>query len=78
MALCQFIPGPASSQVGFAQGMMRAGRLGALAAFTAFTLPSALILIVFATTAASISGPLGTGALNGLKIFAVAIVAQAV
>ncbi len=78
VALCQFIPGPASSQVGFALGLMRAGWLGALAAFSAFTLPSALILIVFAMTAAAISGPLGTGALNGLKIVAVAIVAQAV
>lgn len=78
VALCQFLPGPASSQVGFALGMMRAGWLGALAAFTAFTLPSALVLLVFAMTAASISGPIGTGALNGLKIVAVAIVAQAV
>lgn len=78
VALCQFLPGPASSQVGFALGMMRAGWLGALAAFTAFTLPSALALLVFAMTAASISGPIGTGALNGLKIVAVAIVAQAV
>lgn len=78
VALCQFLPGPASSQVGFALGMMRAGWLGALAAFTAFTLPSALALLIFAMTAASISGPVGTGALNGLKIVAVAIVAQAV
>lgn len=78
VALCQFLPGPASSQVGFALGMMRAGWLGAVAAFTAFTLPSALVLLVFAMTAASISGPVGTGALNGLKIVAVAIVAQAV
>jgi chromate transporter len=78
VALCQFLPGPASSQVGFALGLMRAGWLGALAAFTAFTLPSALILLVFAMTAASISGPVGTGALDGLKIVAVAIVAQAV
>jgi len=78
VALCQFLPGPASSQVGFALGMMRAGWLGALAAFTAFTLPSALVLVVFAMTAASIAGPVGTGALDGLKIVAVAIVAQAV
>ena len=78
VALCQFLPGPASSQVGFALGMMRAGWLGALAAFTAFTLPSALVLLVFAMTAASIAGPVGTGALHGLKIVAVAIVAQAV
>jgi chromate transporter len=78
VALCQFLPGPASSQVGFALGMMRAGWLGALAAFTAFTLPSALVLVVFALTASSIAGPIGTGALHGLKIVAVAIVAQAV
>lgn len=78
VALCQFLPGPASSQVGFALGLMRAGWLGALAAFTAFTLPSALILLLFAMTAAGISGPVGTGALEGLKIVAVAIVAQAV
>lgn len=78
VALCQFLPGPASSQVGFALGMMRAGWLGALAAFAAFTLPSALVLLVFAMTAASIAGPVGTGALHGLKIVAVAIVAQAV
>ena len=78
VALCQFLPGPASSQVGFALGMMRAGWMGALAAFTAFTLPSALILLVFAMTAATVSGPIGVGALDGLKIVAVAIVAQAV
>ena len=78
VALCQFLPGPASSQVGFALGMMRAGWAGALAAFVAFTLPSALILLVFAMTAVSMSGPVGTGALHGLKIVAVAIVAQAV
>ncbi|TDE39523.1 chromate efflux transporter [Antarcticimicrobium sediminis] len=78
VALCQFLPGPASSQVGFALGMMRAGWMGALAAFVAFTLPSALILLAFAFTAASMSGPVGSGALHGLKIVAVAIVAQAV
>lgn len=78
VALCQFLPGPASSQVGFALGMMRAGWPGAFAAFTAFTLPSALILLVFALTATAISGPAGDGALHGLKIVAVAIVAQAV
>jgi len=78
VVLCQFLPGPASSQVGFAIGMMRAGWFGALAAFVAFTLPSALMLLVFAMTAASLAGPVGTGALHGLKIVAVAIVAQAV
>ncbi|QCO57272.1 chromate efflux transporter (plasmid) [Pseudorhodobacter turbinis] len=78
VALCQFLPGPASSQVGFALGMMRAGWMGAIAAFVAFTLPSALVLSGFAVTAASMSGPIGSGALHGLKIVAVAIVAQAV
>ena len=78
VALCQFLPGPASSQVGFALGMMRAGWLGALAAFIAFTLPSALILLAFSLTATAISGPVGDGALHGLKVVAVAIVAQAV
>lgn len=78
VALCQFLPGPTSSQVGFALGMMRAGWPGALAAFAAFTLPSALALLVFAMTATGLSGPAGTGALHGLKIVAVAIVAQAV
>ncbi|NVJ96545.1 MAG: chromate efflux transporter [Alphaproteobacteria bacterium] len=78
VALCQFLPGPASSQVGFALGLMRGGWLGGLAAFTAFTLPSALLLVLFAMTMGEISGPVGIGALNGLKIVAVAIVAQAV
>jgi chromate transporter len=78
VALCQFLPGPTSSQVGFALGLMRAGWLGALAAFTAFTLPSALLLAGFDLTAASLSGPVAEGALAGLKIVAVAIVAQAV
>lgn len=78
VALCQFLPGPASSQVGFALGMMRAGWPGALAAFAGFTLPSAVALVVFALTAARLNGPLGDGALHGLKLVAVAIVAQAV
>ncbi len=78
VALCQFLPGPASSQVGFALGLIRAGWAGALAAFAGFTLPSALALTLFALTAAGIRGPVGSGALDGLKIVAVAIVAQAV
>lgn len=78
IALCQFLPGPASSQVGFALGMIRAGWLGAVAAFAAFTLPSAILMLAFGLTAARISGPLGIGVLNGLKIVSVAIVAHAV
>ncbi|MGE5157577.1 MAG: chromate efflux transporter [Gemmatimonas sp.] len=78
VGLCQFLPGPASSQVGFSIGLMRAGYLGALAAWTGFTLPSAALLVLFAYGAASLTGPLGTGLLHGLKLVAVAIVAQAV
>src|SRR6516165_6754929 len=78
VALCQFLPGPASSQVGFSIGLMRAGYLGGLAAWTGFTLPSAVILLLFAYGAGSLSGALGTGLLHGLKLVAVAIVAQAV
>ena len=78
VALCQFLPGPASSQVGFALGLLRGGALGALAAWTAFTLPSALILILFAFGATAFAGPLGQGLLHGLKVVAVAVVAQAV
>ncbi|MBB3231259.1 chromate efflux transporter [Halomonas stenophila] len=78
VALCQFLPGPASSQVGFALGLLRGGPLGGLAAWTAFTLPSALLLMLFALGAASLAGPLGSGLLHGLKVVAVAIVAHAV
>src|SRR5579863_9499968 len=65
VALCQFLPGPASSQVGFSIGLMRAGYLGALAAWTAFTLPSAIALVLFAYGAGALTGPLGTGLLHG-------------
>ncbi|HUN99478.1 MAG TPA: chromate efflux transporter [Bradyrhizobium sp.] len=78
VGLCQFLPGPASSQVGFSIGLMRAGYLGALAAWTGFTLPSAIALVLFAYGAGALSGPIGTGLLHGLKLTAVAIVAQAV
>ncbi|CAH1667103.1 chromate efflux transporter [Chelatococcus asaccharovorans] len=78
VALCQFLPGPASSQVGFALGLTRAGWGGAFAAFLAFTLPSALILLALAMTATRLESPLALGVLHGLKIVAVAIVAQAV
>jgi chromate transporter len=78
VGLCQFLPGPASSQVGFAMGLLRAGPLGALAAFLGFTLPSAILLVVFAYGAASFGGPIGGGIIAGLKIVAVAVVAQAV
>ncbi|MEY9185526.1 chromate transporter [Bradyrhizobium sp. USDA 326] len=78
VGLCQFLPGPASSQVGFSIGLMRAGYLGALAAWTGFTLPSAVILVLFAYGASALSGSVGAGLLHGLKLTAVAIVAQAV
>jgi chromate transporter len=78
VALCQFLPGPASSQVGFSIGLMRAGYLGAFAAWTGFTLPSAIALALFAYGAHTLAGPIGMGLLHGLKLVAVAIVAQAV
>ena len=78
VALCQFLPGPASSQVGFSIGLMRAGYIGGLAAWTGFTLPSAIALVLFAYGVGALSGAVGTGLLHGLKLVAVAIVAQAV
>lgn len=78
VALCQFLPGPASSQVAYSIGLMRGGHLGGLAAWAAFTLPSAVLLILFAYGADALQGPIGIGLLHGLKLVAVAIVAQAV
>ena len=78
VALCQFLPGPASSQVGFALGLLRGGPWGGLAAWSAFTLPSAILLVVFALGASVFTGTAGTGLIHGLKLVAVAIVAQAV
>ena len=75
VALCQFMPGPASSQVGIAIGLMRAGYAGALAAWTGFTLPSALALVLFAYGLEAIDPD--SAWLHGLKIVAVAVVAQA-
>ena len=78
VALCQFLPGPSSSQVGIAIGMRRAGWLGALAAWVGFTLPSALALVLFAVGQARWPGLAQSGAVHGLKIVALAVVAQAV
>ncbi len=78
VALCQFLPGPASSQVGFAIGLMRAGYPGALAAWAGFTLPSAVAMTLVAYGAGALHGPAGEGLLHGLKLVAVAVVAQAV
>jgi chromate transporter len=77
VALCQFLPGPASSQVGMALGIMRAGVLGGVAAWLGFTLPSALALLAFAYGLQTI-GVADAGWLHGLKVVAVAVVAQAV
>jgi chromate transporter len=77
VALCQFLPGPASSEVGIGIGLGRAGLAGALAAWTGFTLPSAIALVLFALGVERL-GSLDAGWLHGLKIAAVAVVAQAV
>ena len=80
VGLCQFLPGPASSQVAFALGLSRAGYAGGIAAWVGFTLPSAALLVAFAFGAPAVAslGASGAGALHGLKLVAVAIVAQAV
>jgi chromate transporter len=78
VGLCQFLPGPASSQIGFSLGLMRAGYLGGLAAWTGFTLPSAILLVWFAYLGHALQSPIGLGLLHGLKLVAVAIVGNAV
>lgn len=77
IALCQFLPGPASSQVGMGIGLSRAGYLGMLAAFTAFTLPSAIALVAFAYGLGALGDTEGAGWIAGLKAAAVAVVAHA-
>ena len=78
VALCQFTPGPASSKAGIGIGLMKAGLPGAFAAWVAFTLPSALALLLFAYGMETFAGEPGGGWLHGLKVVAVAVVAQAV
>lgn len=78
LALCQFLPGPASSQMGFCLGLLRAGWCGALAAFIAFTLPSVILLLGFASALHLLSGAVGSAAVHGLKLVALAVVADAV
>ncbi|MGJ7608366.1 chromate efflux transporter [Variovorax sp. LT1R20] len=78
VALCQFLPGPASSQVGIALGLGRAGWGGAMAAWIGFTLPSAAALILFAAGVTRWAALSQSGAVHGLKVVAVAVVAQAV
>ncbi|HEX4152585.1 MAG TPA: chromate efflux transporter [Steroidobacteraceae bacterium] len=78
IGLCQFLPGPASSQLGFSLGLLRAGWLGALAAFIGFTLPSALLLYALAASSNYLAGAWGEALVHGLKLVAVAVVAQGV
>lgn len=76
LAVCQFLPGPASSQMGFAIGLFRAGWRGALVAFMAFTLPSALLMFGFAALAPQLGQGPGAAAVHGLKLVAVVVVAH--
>src|SRR5215510_3910425 len=78
VALCQFLPGPASSQVGIAVGLLRGGYAGALAAWIGFTLPSAVAMVLFGYGIGALGDASGSGWLHGLKVAAVAVVAQAV
>jgi len=77
LAICQFLPGPASSQLGFAIGLYRGGWRGALAAFVAFTLPSAMLMLGFAALAPHLGAGMGAALVQGLKLVAVAVVAHA-
>jgi chromate transporter len=78
VALSQFLPGPASTKIGIAVGFFRAGYAGALIAWAGFTLPSAIALVLFAYGVGTFGDALGSGWLHGLKVVAVAVVAQAV
>lgn len=78
VALCQLLPGPASSQVGFLIGLRRAGWAGALAAWLGFTLPSALLMGALGTAGSALAGPGFAALLHGLQLVAVAVVALAV
>ncbi len=78
LALSQFLPGPSSSQTGIAIGMTRAGLPGALAAWLGFTVPSAVLMVLFAFAMVHLSGAVDNGWLGGLKVVAVAVVARAV
>ncbi|WP_257385622.1 chromate transporter, partial [Tahibacter caeni] len=77
VALCQFLPGPASSQVGIALGLQRAGWRGACAAWLGFTLPSAVLLVAFGLLLRGSGVDRGAAWLHGLEVVAVAVVAQA-
>jgi len=78
LGLCQFLPGPASSQTGISLGIMRAGLAGGLAAWLGFTLPSAVLMTLFAYSTGMLHSAIAAGALHGLMVVAVAVVAQAV
>jgi chromate transporter len=79
LALCQFLPGPASSQLGFGIGLRRAGWLGGIAAWVGFTLPSAILMFAIAMSAGRLTAShIGLGLLHGLQLAAIAVVAQAV
>ena len=78
VALAQSLPGPASSQVGYSVGLLRAGLPGGFAAWLGFTLPSALLMLAFAFGHSLFAGRMGSGFLHGLQLAAVAVVAQAV
>ncbi|MGA8147175.1 MAG: chromate efflux transporter [Gallionellaceae bacterium] len=77
VSLCQFLPGPASSQVGIGLGLSRGGIPGAIVSWLGFTLPSAILLVLFGLRLSFVGDKLGSGWLHGLKIVAVAVVAQA-
>ncbi|MHB8847346.1 MAG: chromate efflux transporter [Burkholderiales bacterium] len=78
VSLCQVLPGPASSQVGMAIGLVRAGIPGAAAAWLGFTLPSAILMVLFGLSLSTVDAHIGTAWLHGLKIVTVAVVAQAI
>ena len=78
VALAQFLPGPASSQTGFALGMLRGGLAGGIAAWIGFTMPSAIVMVAAAYGVDLATGGVGAGIVHGLKLVAVAVVAQAV
>ncbi|WP_157217111.1 chromate efflux transporter [Flavisphingomonas formosensis] len=78
VALCQFLPGPASSQTGFLLGWRRAGAFGALAAWTGFTLPSALVMLALGFGVTHLDGPIAIHAIHGLKLVAIVVVAHAI
>jgi len=78
LVICQTLPGPASSQLGFAIGLLRAGGIGAIAAFIAFTFPSVCLLILFANFSSVLDATITSALIQGLGIVAFVVVLQAV